>query len=290
MRQKQDTELVALKRELPKTRELVKAYQERGHFSCSFPIASPELARFLAVALANGITETTDTEPEALQKPIKPTPPDIALKLEDRRQVIKWNDRVKVDDPSSLDCDRLQGEWHEWLEVAKLYEVKVPYQDRYDMRHDIMIELARARARDGEPIPTLRAYRIASLTVSLYWRELLKQQVKVCIYDGVAKEPNCPICRHKPKIGQCPYLALRPIISLESEVEDTEGNIVTLKETVADDHAIDLDLWLDAKTFKLGCPMRLVEIAHKKRTGKPLTGKDRKYLCKMLKRYQKPLF
>ena len=189
--------------------------------------------------------------------------------------------------------DRLEGEWHDWLEVAKLYEVKVPYQDRYDMRHDILIELARARARDEESIPLLRAYRIASLTVALYWREQLKAQVKVCIYDGVAKEPHCASCSHKPKNagrGSCPYLALRPITSLESEVEDTEGNIVALKETIADDHAIDLDLWQDAKTFVLGCPMRLVQIAHKKRTGKPLTGKDRKYLCKMLKRYQKPLF
>jgi len=38
--------------------------------------------------------------------------------------------------------DRLDGEWHDWLEVARRYEHKVLYQDRLDVRHDIMIKQA----------------------------------------------------------------------------------------------------------------------------------------------------
>jgi len=71
--------------------------------------------------------------------------------------------------------DQLDGEWLDWYRVAKRYEHKVPYQDRQDIRHDIILELHRARQRDGEPIPILRAYRIASLTVALYWRKAKRQ-------------------------------------------------------------------------------------------------------------------
>ncbi len=57
---------------------------------------------------------------------------------------------------------QLDGEWADWLAAARRYEHKVPSQDRYDIRHSIMLELAKARQRDSKPIPLLRAYRIAS--------------------------------------------------------------------------------------------------------------------------------
>ena len=156
--------------------------------------------------------------------------------------------------------NQLDGEWRDWLEVARRYERKVPAQDRLDIRHDIIIELARARDRDRKPIPTLRAYRIASLMVALYWRQVKRQPT---------------------------------ILSLESEIEDDDGNTIELKETVADDKAIDLDAWLDNQTFLLGCPLRLIQIAHKRRKGIPLNQKDQRYFTrqrqKELRRYQKAL-
>jgi hypothetical protein len=197
--------------------------------------------------------------------------------------------RQRQADGNDNGYDQLDGDWLTYYKVAKTYESRVPAQDRDDIRHDIMIELDRATKRDSKPLPLLRAYRIASLTVALYWRELAKHQVKVCIYSGLPVEPHCARCSHN---GQrpCPYLALRPVQSLDDEASDDEGNGVRLIDTVADDHAIDLDAWLDAKTWLLGYPKRLVEVAKKKRLGILLTGKDRKYLCKMLRRYQRPLF
>jgi len=189
--------------------------------------------------------------------------------------------------------DQLDGEWLEWLAVARKYDSKVPGLDRYDVRHNIMIELARARARDCQPIPLLRAYRIASFMVAAYWRECLKREVKVCIYNGMATEPKCAKCKHKPKGKRCPYQAYRPIQSLDQPTTDYEGYQCQLLDTVADDNAIeaiDIDAKVDATRWRLGCPTRLVEIADKKAHGIALDGKDRKYLCKMLKRYQKALF
>ena len=152
--------------------------------------------------------------------------------------------------------NRLEGEWLEWLGVARRYEHKIPSQDRLDIRHDIILELHRARQRDNKPLPLLRAYKIASLTVALYWR----------------KEKRQPT-----------------ILSLDEPISDYDGNECRLLDTVADDTAIDLDAWLDDKTFLLGCPMRLIEIATKKVEGRPLTKTDRQYLWRYHKKTQKTL-
>ena len=188
--------------------------------------------------------------------------------------------------------DQLDGEWLDWLGVARKYEGKVPAQDRYDVRHDILIELARARARDCEPIPILRAYRIASFMIADYWREVLKREVKVCVYNGVATEPKCANCRHKPKVNRCAYLASRPIQSLDQPTADHEGYQCRLLDTIADDNAIeaiDLDAKLDASQWLLGCKVRLVEIATKRKDGIPLTKYEQLYLCRFWKRHQKRL-
>jgi len=153
--------------------------------------------------------------------------------------------------------NQLQGEWHDWLEVAKRYEHKVPSQDRYDIRHTILLELYKARQRDDKPIPTLRAYRIASLTIALYWR----------------------------KAKRVPTM-----LSLDQPTTDYEGNEARLMDTIADDKAIDLDLQIEASIWRLGCPIRLVEIATKKQDGIPLNKKDQKYLERYRHKTQINLF
>ena len=148
-------------------------------------------------------------------------------------------------DENPLSYDRLSGEWLKWYQVAHRFERKVPAQDRGDIRHNIILELAKARARDGKPIPIPRAYRIASLVVALYWRQETR----------------------KPTI-----------FSLNSEIVNGEGDTTELIETIADDKAIDLSAWLDARTWLLGCPIRLVQIAHKKLAGESLTNKEHQYI------------
>ena len=77
------------------------------------------------------------------------------------------------------------------------------------------------------------------------------------------------------------------ILSLNTELNNGDG--IELIDTVADDKAIDLDAWLDNKTFLLGCPMRLIQIAHKIRDGQTLTHGERTYLWKWRKREQRKL-
>jgi hypothetical protein len=180
--------------------------------------------------------------------------------------------------------DRLEGDWLDWYKTAKTYEHKVEYQDRQDIRHDIIAELHRARVRDGKPLPKLRQYRIASLMVALYWRQRTSHSVKVCLYNGIAEAPHCGDCQRKPNAGICQWQGSRPPQSIEQLNE--AGHF----ETIADDHALDLDAWVDARVWRLGCPLRLIEIGNKKRDGKPLDKKDQKYLERYLKKAQKSLF
>jgi hypothetical protein len=159
-------------------------------------------------------------------------------------------------DENPLSYDRLDGEWLNWYQVAHRFEHKVPAQDRGDIKHNIILELAKARARDGKPIPIPRAYRIASLVVALYWRQETR----------------------KPTM-----------LSLNTSIDNGDGDATELIETIADDKAIDLSAWLDAKTWLLGCPIRLVQIAHKINNGDRLTPTDSQYLWRYRKREQKTL-
>lgn len=185
--------------------------------------------------------------------------------------------------------DQLEGEWADWLDTARAYDRSVPKQDQLDVRHNILLELAQARVRDNQLIPKRRQYRIASLCRMNYWRARGKGQTRVCIIDGIAKPLHCKDCQHKPKHGACPWLAVRPLLSLDIEVEGSDGESITLADTIADDTALDLKAWQEPSTWLIGCPTRLVQIANKIRHDKTLTGAERKYLWKWRKREQKKL-
>ena len=195
------------------------------------------------------------------------------------------------DDSQALDqsYDQLQGEWLDWLDTARAYDHSIPQQDQFDLRHDILLELARAKARDKKPLPKLRQYRIASITRIHYWRDRGKGQSAVCIFAGIAKALHCKECDQKPEHGTCPYRAVRPLLSLDLEVEDSEGGTATLADTIADDNALDLEAWQDAVIWRINSPIRLVQIAYKIENDISLSGAERKYLWKWRQREQNKL-
>ena len=160
-------------------------------------------------------------------------------------------------DNDPLSYDRLDGEWRQWYDTAHRFERKVPAQDRGDIRHNIILELALARARDGDkPFSKAMMYRVASFVVADYWRK-------------ASRKPT--------------------MLSLEAEIDNGDGDTTELINTVADDRAIDVSAWIDARTWLLGCPHRLVQIAHKKLAGQPLNNRERQYLWYYRQREQKSL-
>ena len=187
--------------------------------------------------------------------------------------------------------DQLEGEYRDWLKVARWYERKVPSQDRYDLRHDIMLRLAKLASKNGHNTLSQAAMcRVASYVVADYWRAHYKLTSGLdCRHCSTKQRQKC---RSEWLYSECPKLIKLEYLS--KPITDSEGNITELGELIADDKAIDLDAWLDAKTFEQGCPKRFVVIASKRQKGIPLNDTDQRYFNrqrqKELKRYQKNLF
>ena len=152
-------------------------------------------------------------------------------------------------------------DWSKYIAVADRFQHKAKAQDTEDLNHTIILSLAEAQmAKDnngGGQLSDVAMLRVASYECQKYWRQQKR---------------------------------LLTILSLNTEINDGDGNTTELIDTIADDKAIDLDAWLDAKTFELGCPMRLILIAHKIVNGQKLTQVELNYLCRWRKRQQKTLF
>jgi len=152
-------------------------------------------------------------------------------------------------------------DWSKYITVADRLQHKAKWQDREDLNHTIILSLAQAQLRldnnGGGQLSDVAMLRIASYECQKYWRQLKRQLT---------------------------------ILSLNTELYNSDGDGIELIDTVADDKAIDLDAWLDARTWLLGCPKRLIVIASKRLKGIALDDKDWSYLKRFRKREQKTLF
>jgi hypothetical protein len=150
-------------------------------------------------------------------------------------------------------------DWDKYISMADKFQHKARYEDREDLRQDIIVRLADVERKyngSGRTLSEGGMVRVASYTVMEYWR-------------GIKRLP--------------------PMISLNSEVEDGDGDTTELYQMLADDKAIDVTAWLNAKEWLYRCPRRLVKIAYKKVAGYALTGRERNYLYQQKKKAQKSL-
>ena len=148
-------------------------------------------------------------------------------------------------------------DWEKYSEVADRFQYKARFQDREDLKHNIIVRLAEVAQRNGhKPFTEWAMLRVASYVVMEHWHT-------------------------EKRNGK--------IISLNTVIDDGEGDSIELIDTIADDSAIDLEAWVDARVWLMGCPKRLIEIARKRAMGEALEIADRKYLCKWRKREQKRL-
>jgi len=182
--------------------------------------------------------------------------------------------------------DQLEGDWLLYYKVATKFVHKAQAQDREDLLHTIMVNLAgMGNSNHHKPDNPSWMYRIASFTVAQYWRDYY---LRVNGIDcGHCSNQQRKKCKADDLYSDCPR-AIK-IESLQKPITDGDGHLTELGELIADDKAIDLDAWLDDKTFLLGCPQRLIDIAERVRDSEVLTVAERKYLCKWRKREQKAL-
>ena len=195
------------------------------------------------------------------------------------------NGRRKQSRGNGNGYDHLQGEWLTYYKVALPFANSVP--DREDLLHTIIANLADAGRSNGhKPDNQSWMYRIASFTKAQYWRDHYRQINGLDC--GRCSNKQRQICKRDLLYGKCPKLV--KIESLNKPIADSGGNLTELGNLIADNRTLDLDAWLDCKTFLLTSPERLILIGEKIRDGIALTGSERKYLCKWRKREQNPLF
>jgi hypothetical protein len=150
-------------------------------------------------------------------------------------------------------------DWKKYIEIASKFQRKAKPADREDLKQDIILKLAEVESKyngSGENLTEGGMVRVASYTVLAYWREIMR---------------------------------LPPITSLNETVDDGEGNETELYQMLADDKAVDIESWLDAKLWLYRAPPRLVKIAYKKVSGLPLAASERDYLYQQRKKCQKRL-
>ena len=171
--------------------------------------------------------------------------------------------------------DQLDGEWLLYYKVAVKFCHKVRFEDTDDILHTIILNLAVAGRKNGhKPDNPSWMYRIASFTIAQYWRTYYYNNYGIDC--GHCSNQQRKKCRADDLYSECPR-AIR-IESLSKPIVGEDGQISELGELIADDKALDLDEWLDIKTFLTGCPQRLIDIAEKIREGIPLNKNDQKYL------------
>ncbi len=141
-------------------------------------------------------------------------------------------------------------DWNKYIEIASKFQYKAKAADQEDLRQNIILRLAEVEIKyngSGESLTEGGMVRVASFTVMAYWREIMR---------------------------------LPPITSLNGSVDDGEGNETELCQMLADDKAIDVEAWLDAKQWLYRAPPRLVKIAYRKVSGLPLTTAEQTYLSR----------
>jgi hypothetical protein len=181
-------------------------------------------------------------------------------------------------------------DWVKYQEVASRFEHKARREDREDINHTIILSLAQAQlsldSNGGGRLSDVAMLRIASYEVADYWRTQYK--LTNGLDCGSCSKAQRAKCRSENLYSKCPKAIKLEYLS--KPISDGDGNITELGELIADDKAIDLDAWLDARTFLLGCPKRLIAVAVKRRDGIPLTKYEQLYLCRYWKKRQKRLW
>jgi len=160
--------------------------------------------------------------------------------------------------------------------------------DRQDLLHDIIEGLARVAKRKDLSEPAM--YRIAEHIKDHYWSKHYSYTNGLdCKHCSKAQRAKCRANWAHSDWAYCDCHRAIQLESINQPIMDSEGNITELAELIADDKALDLEAWQDAKTFLIGAPIRLKQIARKKGRGESLTNAEMICLSRFRKKEQQRL-
>jgi DNA-directed RNA polymerase specialized sigma24 family protein len=171
--------------------------------------------------------------------------------------------------------------------VASKHAGKGKAQDREDLLHTIYLTLAVAERNNGhKPFTLGTMHRIASRAVFDYWRAYHR------LHNGLdchsCSKAQRQKCKEDVLYTECPK-AIK-LESLDKPILDSEGNLTTLGDLIADPDSLDPDFWDRDSLWQLGYKPRMVAIANKLKAGEALANYDMVYLARYRKQAQKKLF
>ena len=198
--------------------------------------------------------------------------------------------RLKQEGNGSNGYDQLPEPYVTYYGVAMRFAHKALKDDKEDLLHSIIEGLAKVgqrKASNGEDFTEPAMHRTAEHIKDWYW-------YRHYAYNNGLDCRNCTTeqrgkCRYNWAHSEWQYCDCHKAVQLESmnrPITDDQGNLTELADLIADDKALDLEAWVDARTFLIGSPIRLKQIASKRLKGETLTGSERKYLAKLRKRQQ----
>ena len=210
-----------------------------------------------------------------------------------RRPKISRTRRRKQADNGGNGYHELPEPYLTYYGVATRFAHKALTDDREDLLHSIiegLAKVAQRKASKGEEFTLPAMVRTAEHIKDWYWyRHYAYNNGLDC--RNCTKEQRAK-CRWNWGHSDWAYCDCHRAIQLESinqPITDEEGNLTELADLIADDKALDLEAWVDARTFLIGAPIRLKVITRKRLKGERLTEAERSYLSYLRKKEQKAL-
>ena len=137
----------------------------------------------------------------------------------------------------ALSYDRLEEPWHQWAKIASSFIRQLDdHQDREDLMHNIIVRLAEVAEeyrQQGKPLTKWGCIRVAQYTRLRFYHNKKRWR----------------------RVSS---------INLNSPVRDEDGNETELINTLADQKGVDLDTWIDAKSYYLKSPERVKKAIRKR--------------------------
>lgn len=217
---------------------------------------------------------------------------ELALKTPKRLRADKPERRRRRQSPAELGegYDQLPEPYSTYHRIAMRFAIKALLNEQADLLHDIIEGLSRVakrKADTGQDFTEPAMYRVAEHIKDHYWYKHYSYTNGLdCQHCSKAQKARC---RYNWAHSDWAYADCHRAITLESinqPIVDSEGTITELANLIADDKALDLDEWLDAKTFLIGAPIRLKKIAMKLHKGESLSHPDRNYLSRLRRKQQ----
>ncbi len=159
------------------------------------------------------------------------------------------------------------------LKVAYVFSRKVPREEREDMFQDLALTLFKAKTREEK-----LAYAIARCDWLDWWKKQYSKLVLTCGYSGKPLDRHYSSCTVSGKPSKsckdCPYAGkVRELVSIDTVIEDTEGNATTLANMLVGEVEFERKLngKMDAERMFDKLPADIKPLIERRLMGQPLT-------------------